>query len=62
MGPPDRSGPGPLPAIVGGVLGAVVLVWLVGIVVGAIVFAVRILVLATIVVGGLWGWGKLTRD
>jgi len=62
MGPPDRSGPGPLPAIVGGVLAAFVLVWLVGIVVGAIVFAVRIVVIGAVIAGALWLWGKFTRD
>jgi hypothetical protein len=62
MGPRERSGPGPLPAVVGGVVAAFVLVWLVGIVVGAIVFAVRLVVLAAVVVGALWLWGKLSRD
>ena len=62
MAVPDKSGPGPLPAIVGGVIAAFVLVWLVGIVIGTIVFAVRIIVIGALIAGGLWLWGKLSRD
>ena len=61
MGAPERSGPGPLPAIVGGVLAALVLVWLVGVVVGTIVLFVRVAVFVALVAGALWVWGKLTR-
>ena len=60
--PSDGGGPGPLPAIVGGVLVALVLIWLVGIVAGTIVFLVRVAVLVALVVGGLWLWGKITGD
>ena len=60
MGVSDDRGPGPLPAIVGGVLAALVLFWLVGIVIGTVVFVVRIAVLVALVAGGLWVWGKLT--
>ena len=62
MGVPEERGPGPLPAIVGGVIAALVLFWLVGIVVGTVVFVVRILVLVALVAGGLWLWGKFTGD
>ena len=56
------DGPGPLPAIVGGVLAALVLFWLAGIVVGTIVFVVRVAVFVALLVGGLWLWGKVTGD
>ena len=59
---PEERGPGPLPAVVGGVLAALVLFWLVGIVVGTVVFVVRVAVLVALVVGGFWAWGKLTGD
>jgi hypothetical protein len=59
---PDSGGPGPLPAIVGGVLAALVLIWLVGIVFTTVVFLVRVAVLVALVVGGLWVWGKLSGD
>jgi hypothetical protein len=65
MGTPERSdgrGPGPLPAIVGGVLAALVLFWLVDIVVGTVVFVVRLAVLVALVVAGFWVWGKVRRD
>ena len=62
MALPDKSGPGPLPAIVGGVIAAFVLLWIVGIVVGTIVFFVRVLVFIALAVGVLWVWGKLSRD
>jgi hypothetical protein len=62
MAVPEERGPGPLPAVVGGVLAAIVLFWLVGIVVGTVVFFVRIAVLVALVVGGFWVWGKLTGD
>jgi hypothetical protein len=62
MGVPDERGPGPLPAVIGGVIAAVVLFWLVGIVVGTVVFVVRLAVIVGLVLGGLWVWGKLTPD
>jgi hypothetical protein len=57
----DRSGPGPLPAVVGGVVVALVLVWVVGVVVSAFVFAVRLIVIGAVLVGALWLWGKIKR-
>lgn len=62
MAAPDKSGPGPLPAIIGGVIGAFVLLWLVGIVVGTIVFFVRVVVFVALAVAVLWIWGKLKRS
>lgn len=60
--PARSSGPGPLPAVVGGVVGAVVLFWLVGIVIGTIVFAVKAVAFVAVIAGALWLWGKLSRD
>ena len=57
----DRSGPGPLPAVVGGVVLAFLLIWLVGIVVSAFVFAVRLVVIVAVLIGALWLWGKIKR-
>jgi hypothetical protein len=62
MSVPSERGPGPLPAVIGGVIAAVVLFWLAGIVVGTVVFVVRLLVIVGLVLGGLWVWGKLTPD
>lgn len=62
MALPDKSGPGPLPALVGGVIAAFVLLWLVGIVIGTIVFFVRVVVVIALAAGVLWAWGKLSRD
>lgn len=62
MAVPDKPGPGPLPAIVFGVVAALVLFWLVGLVVGTIVFVVRIAAVIAVIAGGLWVWGKLSRD
>lgn len=62
MGVPEKSGPGPLPAIVGGVVAALVLFWLVGLVIGTVVFLVRIAVLVALVAGGLWIWNAVTGD
>ena len=62
MATPEKPGPGPLPAIVGGVVVALVLIWAVGIVVGTITFVLRLAVVVALVVGGLWLWGKLTPD
>ena len=61
MGARRRSGPGPLPAVVGGVVAAFVLVWLVGIVIGTIVFFVRVVVFVGLVLGALWLWGRVKR-
>jgi hypothetical protein len=60
MGVPEKSGPGPLPAIVGGVVAALVLWWLAGLVIGTVVFLVRIAVLVALVAGGLWIWNAVT--
>jgi hypothetical protein len=62
MGVPEKSGPGPLPAIVGGVVAALVLWWLAGLVIGTVVFLVRIAVLVALVAGGLWVWNAVTGD
>ena len=62
MGIPDERGPGPLPAVIGGVVAALVLIWLVGIVIGTVVLVVRLAVLVGLVVGGFWLWGKITGD
>lgn len=56
------SGPGPLPAIVGGVIGAVVLFWLVGIVIGTIVFAVKVATVIAVIAGAFWLYNKFTDD
>jgi hypothetical protein len=65
MDPLERSGgdgPGPLVAVVGGVLAALVLIWLVGIIIGTVVFLVRVAVLVALVIAGLWVWSKVTGD
>lgn len=62
MALPDKTGPGPLPAVVGGVLAALVLFWLVGIVIGTVVFVVRVAVLIALVAAGFWVWDKLSSD
>ena len=62
MAVPDKSGPGPLPAIIGGVIAAFVLLWVVGLVIGTVVFFVRVLVFAALGIGVLWLWGKFSRD
>ncbi len=49
-------------AIGGGILAALVLWWLVGIVIGTIVFAIRIIVIGGLIGGALWLWGKFTSD
>lgn len=56
------DGPGPLPAVVGGVVAVLVLSWLVGIVVGAVVFVIRLVVIAALLWGGLRLWAALSRD
>jgi hypothetical protein len=62
MATSDGSGPGPLPALIGGVIGAFVLLWVVGVVVGTIVFFVRVVVFLALAIGVLWVWGKLSRS
>jgi len=65
MGTPERSdggGPGPLPAIIGGVVVALVLIWIVGIIASTFVLLVRLAVLVAVVVAGFWVWGKVSRD
>jgi hypothetical protein len=62
MGVPEKPGPGPLPAVLAGVVAAVVLWWLAGIVIGTVVFAVKLVVFVGLVLGGLWLWGKLSND
>jgi hypothetical protein len=57
-----REGPGPLPAIVGGVVAALVLMWFVGIVIGTFVFFVRVLVFVVLVWGAFRIWAALSRD
>ena len=49
-------------AIGGGIIVALVLWWIVGIVVGTVVFMVRLVVIGALIGGALWVWGKLTPD
>jgi hypothetical protein len=59
----QRSGSGsPVLAVGGGILAAIVLWWIVGIVVGTIVFVVRLVVIGAVIGGLLWLWGKFSRD
>ena len=62
--PPARrdDGPGPLPAIVGGVVGALILFWVVTAVIGTIVFAVKVVAFVAVIAGAVWLWGKISRD
>jgi hypothetical protein len=65
MGASERSdggGPGPLPAIIGGVVVALVLIWLVGIIASTFVLLVRLAFLVALVVAGFWVWSKVSRD
>jgi hypothetical protein len=65
MGTPERSdsdGPGPLPAIIGGVVVALVLIWLVGIIISTVTLLARLAVLVAVVVAGFWVWGKVSGD
>jgi hypothetical protein len=66
MGVPDErprgGGPGPVAAIVLGVVAALALVWVVDLVVGTFLFVVRLIALVAVVVGVLWLWGRLSRD
>ncbi len=56
------DGPGPLPAVLGGVVAVVVLLWLVNVVIGTVLFFVKIAVLVALVGGGLWLGSKLSPD
>ena len=56
------DGPGPLPAIVGGVLAVVVLSWVVGVVIGTVVMVVRNAVLVALVWAALRLWAIFSRD
>jgi hypothetical protein len=59
----ERSGSGsPVLAIGGGIIVALVLWWIVGIVVGTVVFLVRLVVIGALIGGALWVWGKLSPD
>jgi hypothetical protein len=58
----DGGGPGPLPAIIGGVVVALVLIWLVGIIASTFFLVARLAVLVALVVAGFWVWGKVSRD
>jgi hypothetical protein len=60
--PSDRDGPGPLPAIIGGVVVALVLIWLVGIIASTLALLARLAVLVAVVVAGFWVWGKVSGD
>ena len=57
----SRSG-SPVLAIGGGIIVALVLWWIVGIVVGTVVFLVRLIVIGALIGGALWVWGKLSPD
>ncbi|MGH9138755.1 MAG: hypothetical protein ACRD0G_17215 [Acidimicrobiales bacterium] len=62
MGLPERQrSSSPIPAVVGGLVAAVVLWWLAGIVIGTIVGLVRIAVLIALVAGGLWVWATISE-
>lgn len=60
--PSDGGGPGPLPAIIGGVVVALVLIWLVGIIISTVTLLARLAVLVAVVVAGFWLWGKVSGD
>lgn len=60
--PAKESGPGLVATVAGGVIGAIVLFWLAGVVIGTIVFAVRIVVVIAVLAGALWLWGKVSRS
>ena len=65
MGTPDRSdggGPGPLPAIIGGVVVALVLLWFVSILASTLALLARLVALVALVVAGFWVWGKVSGD
>ena len=58
----EPRGPGPLPAIIGGLLAVFVLSWLVGIVIGTVTLLIRV----AVVVAVLWAvarvWAFLSGD
>jgi hypothetical protein len=56
----SRSG-SPILAVGGGIIAALVLWWIVGIVVGTVVFVIRLVVIGGLIVGALWLWGKFTK-
>ena len=59
----ERSGSGsPVLAIGGGIVAALVLWWLAGIVVGTVVFVIRLIVIGAVIGGLLWLWGKFSHD
>lgn len=60
--PERHQGPGPLPAIVGGVVGAIVLFWFVGVVISTVAFVVRVVVLIAIVWAAFRIWAFFSRD
>jgi hypothetical protein len=62
MAHPDKPGPGPLPALIGGVIAAFVLIWAVGFVISTITFVLRIAVIVGILGGALWLWSKFSSD
>ncbi len=49
-------------AVVGGVVAALVLIWLVGIIITTLTFLVRLAVLVAVVIAGFWVWNKLAGD
>jgi hypothetical protein len=62
MASPEKTGPGPLPAIIGGVIAALVLIWLVGVVLATITFFVKVVVFIALIAGAFWVYGKLSGD
>ena len=62
MAHPDKPGPGPLPALIGGVIAAFVLIWAVGFVISTITFVLRIAVIVAVLGGALWLWSKFSSD
>jgi hypothetical protein len=64
MAVPDErqgAGPGPVVAIVGAVIAAVVLVWVVDVVIGTFLLFARLAVLLALVAAGFWVWGRFSR-
>jgi hypothetical protein len=53
---------GPVPAIVGGVVAALVLFWVVGLVISVVAGVIKIVVLGAVVGGALWLWSRFSRD
>jgi hypothetical protein len=56
------EGPGPLPAIVGGVVAVFVLSWLVGIVIGTVTLMIRIAVVVAVIWAAFRVWAFFTPD